>query len=223
MSTTSNRPSVSPVVIVSVLFSRPIVSPLSPFAIRFCSASTPNRLLSSPLAVVFVCFLPGSDSLLTSTRYRLCFVASVDSSIRLLLKLLCSISPRYLIPIFPSPFCSCSSLSLILKSALPRFLQSLRFLKTKLNFPSLLSALLHFAYPEIYSASLRSVSSSSLPILFCFSFDDTLSLFSCGPVGVLFRYRYLEICCRPSVSVVPYLVQFISALFATPPICFPHR
>jgi len=147
-----------PVVIVSVLFSRPIVSPLSPFAIRFCSASTPNRLLSSPLAVVFVCFLPGSDSLLTSTRYRLCFVASVDSSIRLLLQAtlfyLSSLSHSdlfrysFLFLFFPIAYSEICFASLPPVSPLPKS-------KTKLNFPSLLSALLPFAYPEIYSASLR--------------------------------------------------------------------
>jgi len=156
MSTTSNRPSVSLFVIVSVLFSRPIVSPLSPFAIRFCSASTPNRLLSSPLAVVFVCFLPGSDSLLTSTRYRLCFVASVDSSIRFSSNTPVLLSSFISFPLPSTPFCSTSPILI-------------------LSLPSLLfCSCSSFAYSEIYSASLL-IYLLVLRILFCFSLPSLLS------------------------------------------------
>jgi len=214
-----------PVVIVSVLFSRPIVSPLSPFAIRFCSASTPNRLLSSPLAVVFVCFLPGSDSLLTSTRYRLCFVASVDSSIRLLLQAtlfyLSSLSHSVS---FATPFCSCSSLSLILKSALPRFLQSLRFLNRKRNSTSLLCYPLCFPSPILKSTLPHSV--ADLPprrfeFCFCFSlrrYSFPILLWPCWcSVSLSLSGNLLS----PPLSLsFAYLVQFISALFLLPPICF---
>ena len=88
-------------------------------------------------------------------------------------KLLCSISPRYLIPIsFATPFCSCSSLSLILKSALPRFLQSLRFLNRKRNSTSLLCYPLCFPSPILKSTLPHSV--ADLPprrFEFCFCFS----------------------------------------------------